>query len=121
MLNIRSEKILSDIKYPSEYSRTILPLKKFLNFYKASEFRNSVFYLAIPVLKTFLPTPFYTHFAKYSLFIRILCNDKVKQEDLILALKLIITFSKETSDLYGSKHMTFNLHSNLHLPMQVKR
>ena len=43
-------------------------------------------YLTIPlVLKSYFPTKYYNPFAKGTLFIRILCNDKFKQEDMILA------------------------------------
>ena len=53
------DKILLQINYPSEFSRQQRSITHHLLYFKASEYRNFIFYAALPILHYFLPSAFF--------------------------------------------------------------
>ena len=68
--------ILLNIKYPIEFPRQQRSISEHLQFFKASEYRNFLFYAGLPMLKNILPSTFYNHFVRYVIFMRLLCNPR---------------------------------------------
>jgi hypothetical protein len=90
------------------------------NRYKASEFRNLIFYNLVGILYDILDDKFYNHLLLYAVFIRILTNDVLNDQDIKDSHDLILIFVKDFETLYGVDKVTFNLHGHLHLPRQAK-
>ena len=112
------DNLLLKIQYPSELPRTQRSIINY-NLFKANECRNLIYYGLIYVLKDFMETSYYEHLINYILFIRILTQDYVDNNDIIKSKLLINQFVKNFEKLYGSTNSSFNLHSHLHLPDQV--
>lgn len=108
---------LASIKFPNEFSRSQRSLE-FRNLYKAVEFKNFIFYSTIG-LKDFLPSKYFNNVLKYVIFLRVLCQEKIEEDDLILSQHLIENFIFEYEQLYGIQNMTYNLHAHIHLPIQA--
>ncbi|RNA27986.1 hypothetical protein BpHYR1_019162 [Brachionus plicatilis] len=58
---------------------------------------------------------------KYVIFLRLLCQKKITEEEINDSQNIILDFMIEFEKLYGKKFMNSNLHGHLHLPRQVKR
>ena len=114
------DKLLVQIKYPSEFSRQQRSISH-LQYFKASEYRNLIFYAALPILKYFLPSLYYNHFVDYVIFLRLLCDKNIDRNGILLAYELIDEYIKNFEILYGKENMTFNIHSHIHLPSQVQK
>ena len=106
------------MKFPGEITRTPRSIN-FRSYYKANEFKNTLFYIVIYALKEFQDTKYYEHLLKYILFIRLLTDDIITDDSIIVASQLINDFSSQFSNLYDRENETFNLHAHLHLPLQV--
>ena len=115
------DNILLLIKYPTEFPRQQRSISHHLQFFKASEFRNFLFYAGLPVLRYFLPTTYYNHFVQYVVIMRLLCDKTILTADIIQSFKLIEKYIEKFEILYGKENMTFNLHSHLHFPQQVQK
>jgi len=89
--------------------------------FKANEWRDIAFYLIIPILSTFLEKKHFHNLVQYIIFLRILCNDSITEQDLSDAQVILNLFIVDFEKLYGIDSMTFNLHSHLHLIKQVRR
>ena len=63
---------------------------------------------------------YYDHLLNFILFIKILTQDKVTDTEIIDSQLLIQKFVHDFENLYGSINLSFNLHTLLHLPIQVK-
>ena len=121
--------ILSKIKLPIEFSRSTRSISE-RDHFKANEWRTIAFYLIIPILYFLIINDadlfkrfknYLYNLLKYIIFLRILCQDSIEQEELRDANTIINEFCWEYQTLYGKDFMTFNLHGHLHLPKQVKR
>ena len=115
------DKILLNVKYPIEFPREQRSISEHLRFFKASEYRNFLFYASLPIMKYFLRATYYNHYVQYVIFMRLLTDTNCENKDVLLAFKIIVEYIREFETLYGKKNMTFNLHSHLHLPHQVQR
>ena len=100
---------------PARSIRSICERKKF----KANEWRNLAFYIALPVLQIFLPQKAFNNFAKYVIFLRMLCQSFISQAELIDAKAILIDFISEYQTIYGKDSMTSNIHMHIHLIKQV--
>ncbi len=99
------DKILSNTKYPSEFPRTQRKLKELKRF-KASEFRNFIFYLA-PALKEILSAEIFNHYLVYATAIRLLTDDCLELDHIKSAQNLINYFVRTFSDIYGIENMPY--------------
>jgi hypothetical protein len=110
--------LLQNIQYPSDHPRLQRHFKDFVH-YKANEIKNFLLNAAIYVFSFVLKEPYYSHFVKYILFLRLLTQSRVSNNEIQLAARLINYFVLKYENLYGRRHLTYNLHSHLHLPLQV--
>ena len=117
----RIDEILMKVKFPIEFPRKQRSISENISYFKASEYRNFLFYTGIAVLRDFLPKNYYNHFVEYVIFMRLLCNINCQHEHILTSFNIINTFMQKFEKFYGKTNMTFNLHSNLHLPEQVKK
>jgi len=113
------DKLLLKIQYPSELPRN---QRSIINYklFKANECRNLIYYCFIYILKDSMPQDYYEHLINYILFIRILTKDYIDENDINNSKALINKFVTDFNKLYGTTHLSYNLHSHLHLPDQVK-
>ena len=66
-----------------------------------------------------LPDDYYYHVLIYITFIRLLTMNKINKNDIVSSQNLINHFCKRFKCLYGLEHLTYKLHTHLHLPAQV--
>ena len=92
---------------------------KFFTKFKANELKTLLMNASIYVFMTVLPVAHFEHFVHYVLFMRLLTQTSVSQDDINFASILINKFVHLYQELYGSLNMTYNLHCHLHLPAQV--
>ncbi len=64
---------------------------------------------------------YFNNLTKYVVFLRILCQDQISEDDLKDAELIFIDFIREYENLYGKDNMTSNLHAHVHLVAQVRR
>lgn len=119
-LNLISERMkrVSDVT-PSEFSRKSRPLKEF-SHYKATEFRSFVLYVGPVVLKDILFEEAYKHFLLLHTGITICSTDEYAKY-LNVARKILTQFVILFKDLYGEEHISYNVHSLIHLVDDVER
>jgi len=109
---------LSQIKFPSEFSNNQNLLSQRSNF-KASDYRNFIYYVGAPILYGILKPKYYNHFLLYVTAIRILTQDCLEANEISQAAILMNHFVRMFSALYGQENMTFNLHAHTHLAAQA--
>ncbi|CAF0885152.1 unnamed protein product [Brachionus calyciflorus] len=110
---------LMQVKLPTEIKRKTRSIEDRYHF-KANEFRTISFYLSFGLFKGLLNDIHLNNLMKYILFLRILCQDQIEEEEINDAQIIIIDFLHEYEVLYGDMNMTYNIHSHIHLAEQVK-
>ena len=75
------DSILNSTRYPSEFPRSQRSLAVY-RLFKANEIRNLLFYCLIYVMKELLSKEYYENLLIYTLFLRILTNEKIESNDL---------------------------------------
>ncbi len=113
------DKKFLNISLPKEFGRGIRSIYD-RHHYKANELRTLAMYIAYGFLRDILPERYTRLFLCYSIFLRLLCQEAISNEDIQDAQILIETFSIEYQKLFSKEEMTFNLHMHLHLANQVK-
>ena len=109
------------VKLPSPIGRSPRSIEDNLKHFKASEFRSFLLFYGPIVLKDFLLSPYYDHFLILSDYIHILLLQKVTQEQLKHAEKLLYTFCCNVQNLYGPRFELANFHLLLHLADSVRK
>lgn len=111
---------LKKIRYPSEFSRTQRTLDQF-KLFKASEFRNFLFYSGVFALHGVLDAECYKHFIAYVLFMRILTCEN-QDENVFNSLFILINyFISKFQKIYGENNMNYKLHAHIHFIYQFYR
>ncbi|CAF0947297.1 unnamed protein product [Brachionus calyciflorus] len=113
------DKRLLSVRLPNEIKRKCRSIEE-RNFYKANEYRTIALYISFALFKGILDDKYLNNLMKYVIFLRLLCQNKISEEDLSDSHRLIVDFVVEYEKLYGKEQMTFNVHAHLHLPLQVK-
>lgn len=116
------EKIDSRIKslqLPSNIKRNPRSITERKNW-KANEWRSFLLYFSVGLLYQILPFNILVHFAKFATAIWLLVQKKIELKDIETADSLITAFSKDYENIYGKKHMTYNVHQLKHLPECVR-
>jgi hypothetical protein len=106
------DKILLKVKYPIEFSRMQRSISEHIQFFKASEFRNFLMDVSLPIMRYFLTHVQYIHFAHYIVFMRLLRDKHCSNTDITEAYSIIVKFIEQFETLYGKKNMTLKLHSH---------
>lgn len=113
------EKLLSDVKPPSNVTRTPRPIDV-LKHWKASELRAFLFSYGPILLKGKLNKRYYDHFLLLVRAVHILSQSEIKAEEIDLAETYLLKFVLEFEDLYGLEKCSFNVHQLLHLARFVR-
>lgn len=106
---------IEKIQLPSEIERKPRSLNE-RHKWKANELRSWLLYYSVGVLHGILPEKFLTHYVQLVAAIRIYIQKDISHNDLILARTKINFFVKEFEELYGTKHMRYNVHTISHIP-----
>jgi len=86
--------------------------------WKAKHFRVFVLSIGVGLMLKHLPPMIMSHFALYSMFIKLLhCPKSI--EEVTLADEIIHYYCKTAKHIYGQSIELFSLHAHLHLPQQV--
>jgi len=110
---------LRKIKFPKNSAKyTQQSISEILN-YKASEYRNLVYYSFVYILKPYMREIYYNHLLKFLLFMRILSQKKIVHEDIKLVL--IHEYLQDYEEHYGAINSTYNIHIHLHFPLLVSK
>ncbi|KAB0795128.1 hypothetical protein PPYR_11967 [Photinus pyralis] len=114
------ESRISSIKefIPCEFARKPRNISE-IDFWKATEFRLFILYTGIVVLKDALPERYYKHMLCLTTSIRILCSVHHKHM-LNYSEKLLQHFVKKFGEIYGEEWLSYNVHSLIHLPNDVR-
>ncbi len=101
---------------PSEFARQPRSLK-FLDRYKATEFRQFLLYTGMVVLRGVVPDAVYTHFLTLAIAITILHDVSQERREFFegYSVKLLEHFVKECKNVYGPTFTSYNVHSLLHI------
>lgn len=129
--------LIKKLSDPKELRRTLREIED-MPFYKARDWENWMLYHSLPIISNFhlvslpgsaqdaedackpLPMKYIKHWALYVEAMHIILRTKVTFENLDRAHRLLIEFVARTEDLYGRKHMTYNMHILCHLCHNVK-
>ena len=104
---------------PHEFSHAPRSIEKHRKFWKASEFRNWLFY-SLPLLAGILPPLYLHHHALLVCTMHILLQDKLSESKIKTAEVMLMDYHKLLPELYGEKSCAFNAHSLIHLPKYVR-
>ncbi|XP_062247149.1 uncharacterized protein LOC133956257 [Platichthys flesus] len=109
---------LLSIKPPSIVARVPRSLIE-RKFWKAHEWQHWLLYYSLPVLKGILPQRYHSHWALLIEGISILLGSELNAELINHSHVSLVYFVGAVQSLYGKEHMTFNVHSLLHLSKSV--
>lgn len=104
---------------PIEFQRKSRPLKDFANF-KATEFRTLVLYTLPVVSHGILSDDQYSNIIYLHVAITILIDPILHETHADFAHKLLEEFVRTYSEIYGRRHIIYNVHSMLHVVDDVK-
>lgn len=104
---------------PAEFARKPRSLQD-LDRWKATKFRQFLLYTAVVVLKSIMPPTYYDHFVSLSVAIRILDDHDLCKSLNAYTNSLLVWFVSNFGQLYGKKHISYNIHNLIHLANDVK-
>jgi hypothetical protein len=76
-------------------------------------------YIGVLVVEDLLPKEYFQHYLTYVVALRLLTKEKIELDDISCAFTLLNYFVMRFEKLYGLEHMTYKIHTLLHLPNQV--
>ncbi|KAB0790333.1 hypothetical protein PPYR_04728 [Photinus pyralis] len=103
---------------PEEFNRKPRSINE-IKMWKATEFRQMLFYTGPLVLKKFLSTDRYLNFISLHVGMTILASEHF-QHLILYALDLLKYFVKTFQTIYGIENTSHNVHNLLHLPEDVR-
>jgi hypothetical protein len=112
------QKALLQIKVPHFFNRKPRSLAE-INKWKSSEIKLFCFYLAIPLLMSYLPSIYFCHFACYVMAVRML-YEPINRNNLATVKEIINNYVKYLGVYYGDYAYDFTIHAHLHLVKQVE-
>ena len=115
------DKCLMRIKPPHEFSRPPRPIRNYLGYWKASEYRAWLLFYSLPILLNYLPPDYVHHFALLIASMHILLNTAISSDDIDAAENMLNTFFKYVPELYPEKMCSSNVHGLIHLAAFVRR
>ena len=106
---------------PAEFSRKPRSLK-YIDLWKATEFRQFILYLGPVVLKDILPRRLYIHFLCLHVAINILSNPIYCKQEIYIdfAEKMLKSFVEDMKILYSESSLVYNVHNLVHIPNDVR-
>lgn len=115
-----ADQILLGIKPPEGISRTPRTLVESCRW-KASECRSWLLYYSVPVMDKLLSVGASGHWCQLVTAVFLLLQGEMSSTDLNKAQSLLASFVAGTARIYGVKHMSFNVHSLMHLGSTARR
>ncbi|MCH9716718.1 MAG: hypothetical protein K0U52_06490, partial [Gammaproteobacteria bacterium] len=112
-------KIILKVKLPHDFRRSTRSIDS-IKQWKASEFRVYLLYLAVPVMKEFLPAKYVYHLSLLVLSIHILLGRHISQSEVDVAEKMLNMFYELMPSFYSESHCTPNVHYLRHLCHYVR-
>lgn len=104
---------------PCEFTRKPRGISEIARW-KAIEFRMFILYSGIVVLRDYIPDSNYYHLVLLTTALRLMSDPINCKYNVDSAQLLIDQFIEIFSQLYGLKHVNYNIHSLLHLPNYVR-
>lgn len=104
---------------PREFSRLPRTVSEVMRW-KATEFRQFLFYTGPTILLSILPPELYQNFLLLSVGVSLLANPSLCAEYCEYANGLLETFVKNVGILYGKEMLVYNVHSLIHLADDVQ-
>lgn len=94
-----------------------------LDRFKATELRMISMYIGPVVLRNILPKKLYEHFLLLHVALRMLSNEKfcIDNECIDYSKDLLSHFVQNSGRMYGKHFLSFNVHSLIHLPYDVRK
>ena len=89
--------------------------------WKATEFKSFLLYVGVLSLKDSVSNKVYKNFLLFHSAIHILSNEKFSKTDAEYANSLLTQFVAGCAKLYGSRFISYNVHTVMHLPHFVKK
>lgn len=110
---------LAFIKPPSFVPRKPRSISAHYTHWKASEWKQWFFFYSVPILKGIIDDQYLRHYLLLVDAIHLLSRNSISSEMIASADIKLNKFVEQCETLYGRRHMTFNIHSLLHLPQVV--
>lgn len=104
---------------PREFARKPRGVSEIARW-EATEFRMFIYYTGIVILKKFIPDSHYYHLLLLTTALRLMSDEAYCKYNIAPIQILINEFVQIFSQLYGLKHINYNVHSLLHLPNYVQ-
>ena len=118
---ISTRLVATRITCPSEFHRKPRSLEEMLNF-KATELRTFLCYTGFIGLKGILSREIYENFLLLACAMRILLQDsELSSRRCMHAKQLLRQFVEGFIEIYGKKHVTYNVHVLIHLADEAER
>ena len=112
------QKALLKIKVPHFFNRKPRTLAE-INNWKSSEIKLFCFYLAVPLLMSYIPSIYFCHFSSYIFAVRML-YEPVNKRNLVNVEEMINRYFTSLGVYYGDYAFDFTIHAHLHLVKQGK-
>ena len=112
------DKLLKTIRIPDEINRLPRSLAD-RKFWKAAEYRSFLLIYSPVILMGILPHSFYKHWLLLCNGIRLLFLNKVTATMVKASRNCLYKFVALVPELYGSEHISYNVHILTHLPDAV--
>eukprot|EP00027_Filamoeba_sp_ATCC50430_P015213 CAMPEP_0168566444 /NCGR_PEP_ID=MMETSP0413-20121227/14422_1 /TAXON_ID=136452 /ORGANISM="Filamoeba nolandi, Strain NC-AS-23-1" /LENGTH=607 /DNA_ID=CAMNT_0008598463 /DNA_START=191 /DNA_END=2011 /DNA_ORIENTATION=- len=106
---------LLKIKLSSDHLRQFRSVNKEACYWKAVECKNFCLIAFPAVMKPYMDHDYYQHFLRFSNCMSMLYSDAIPESKLPFINSELEDFVKNFELLYSTTHMTFNVHSMLHL------
>jgi hypothetical protein len=119
MSNVLDKKLKS-LRVPAFVNRPPRAIKD-LAYWKASEFRNWLFFYSLPCLEGILGKKYLEHHGLLVEAIYTLTKSTIPRSELDYCRKLLVSYCSQYANLYGKFEQTFNLHMLLHYVHSVEQ
>ena len=106
---------VDDMIVPSDVRRISHKIASGFSGFPADQYTNWITIFAIPCLYETLPDEHLQCWRYFVLACKILCKYSLTKDDIAIADGLLIRFSKQVEELYGTSTVTPNLHLHGHL------
>ncbi|XP_062599958.1 uncharacterized protein LOC134261548 [Saccostrea cucullata] len=110
---------LLKLKPPFEITRRPRSLST-RRFWKASEWRAFLIFYSLIILRGTLPQQYVNHFFLLVFAIYTLLQSSVTLNEVDCAERALRKFVHQVGELYGTEHMSFNVHQLLHVAQSVR-
>ncbi|XP_074629306.1 uncharacterized protein LOC141886900 [Acropora palmata] len=113
------DKRLLEIKPPSVITRIPRSIQHHVKFWKATEYRNWLFYYSLPCMRGVLDEEYYQYYTLFVSGIFLLSGRSISPEQMEMAGKCLMHFVEMFDAYYGKRYVLMNHHMLLHLKENV--